>query len=95
MQISLPVFLFNVLINFTGILLCVAGSLALYDSSSDVIDITPSNFDKLVTNSDEVWIVEFYAPWCGHCKNLVPEYKKAAKALKVRVLYPKLLLLSY
>lgn len=61
----------------------MAGSYALYDSSSAVVDLTPSNFDKLVTNSDDVWIVEFYAPWCGHCKNLVPEYQKAAKALKV------------
>lgn len=69
--------------SFSGLLFCITGSLALYDSSSDVIDLTPSNFDKLVTKSDEVWIVEFYAPWCGHCKNLVPEYKKAAKALKV------------
>ena len=40
-----------------------------------------TNFCK-VTNGEGVWIVEFYAPWCGHCKNLVPEYKKAAKALK-------------
>jgi protein disulfide-isomerase A6 len=56
---------------------------ALYPSSSDVIELTPSNFNKLVINSDEVWVVEFYAPWCGHCKSLVPEYTKAASALKV------------
>ncbi|XP_041975456.1 protein disulfide-isomerase A6 homolog [Aricia agestis] len=65
-----------------GVILCFTGSYALYDSSSDVVELTPSNFERLVTNSDEVWIVEFFAPWCGHCKNLVPEYKKAARALK-------------
>lgn len=56
--------------------------LALYPSSGNVVELTPSNFDKLVIKGDEVWVVEFFAPWCGHCKNLVPEYTKAANALK-------------
>ncbi|XP_036329033.1 protein disulfide-isomerase A6 homolog [Rhagoletis pomonella] len=55
---------------------------ALYSPSDDVVELTPSNFDRLVIQDDAIWVVEFFAPWCGHCKSLVPEYKKAAKALK-------------
>jgi protein disulfide-isomerase A6 len=55
---------------------------ALYPSSSEVVDLNPANFDRLVMQSDAVWIVEFYAPWCGHCQQFVPEYSKAATALK-------------
>lgn len=55
---------------------------ALYDKSDAVIELTPANFESRVTDSDDIWIVEFFAPWCGHCKSLVPEYKKAATALK-------------
>lgn len=54
----------------------------MYSKKDDVVELTEANFQSQVINSDDIWIVEFYAPWCGHCKNLVPEYKKAASALK-------------
>ncbi|KAF9542302.1 protein disulfide isomerase (PDI) protein [Mortierella hygrophila] len=54
----------------------------LYSSKDNVIDVTPKNFQAEVMDSNHVVMVEFYAPWCGHCKNLVPQYKAAAKNLK-------------
>ncbi|KYN37122.1 Protein disulfide-isomerase A6 [Trachymyrmex septentrionalis] len=65
-----------------GILLLVAGANCMYASNSAVVDLRPNNFDNLVLNSDHIWVVEFYAPWCGHCQQLTPEYDKAATALK-------------
>lgn len=59
---------------------CASG---MYTKSSGVVELTDNNFDNRVKDSDGVWIVEFYAPWCGHCQNLAPEYQKAAQALKV------------
>ncbi|NP_001007974.1 protein disulfide-isomerase A6 precursor [Xenopus tropicalis] len=55
---------------------------AMYSPSDDVIELTPSNFNKEVIQSDSLWLVEFYAPWCGHCQRLTPDWKKAATALK-------------
>lgn len=66
------------------LLFFVSLAFALYDASDDVVVLTSSNFKNQVLqgNSNLPWLVEFYAPWCGHCKSLQPEYKKLAKKLK-------------
>jgi len=51
-------------------------------AGKDVVKLTADNFDAEILQTEDLVLVEVYAPWCGHCKNLAPEWAKAATALK-------------
>lgn len=55
----------------------------------DVAVLDPSNFDTFI-QAQKFTLIEFYAPWCGHCKSLAPEW--AAAAGKTRKLFPATIL---
>merc|ERR1711998_566916 len=63
----------RILIVFCAVIaLCSAEDAA----QSNVIDLTMDNFVEVVTDSKKHVLVEFFAPWCGHCKEFAPVYEK-------------------
>uniref|UniRef100_A0A2K6L8C7 DnaJ homolog subfamily C member 10 n=1 Tax=Rhinopithecus bieti TaxID=61621 RepID=A0A2K6L8C7_RHIBE len=48
-----------------------------------VVSLTPTTFNELVTQRkhNEVWMVDFYSPWCHPCQVLMPEWKRMARTL--------------
>merc|ERR1719327_1089458 len=66
------------------LLALAAAGQPLYDfSSSPVIQLTEANYEsEMVADNTALWVVEYYADWCGHCKAFAKDYEKAAANLQ-------------
>ena len=57
-----------------------------YMVDDDVIELTGNDFNEKTLIKSEFKnrssLIKFYAPWCGHCKKMVPDLKFLAKGLK-------------
>lgn len=53
------------------------------------LELTDSNFNELILNSDKLTVVDFWAPWCGPCKVLGPVIDELATEYDSKVVIGK------
>lgn len=65
-------------------------STAAGSSQAHPVRLTDGNFESEVLNSSGPVLVDFWAPWCGHCRNLEPVLDQLAGEFGGRIKIAKL-----
>lgn len=74
-----------VLVTALALALCGSGVAArfrdntpLFENSFQVRTLDGAGFAEMLNNTHEVWLVDFYSPWCPHCRDFAPAWEKVA-----------------
>lgn len=76
---------FALLTGFTLLVSCFVLTSAfrsLYSFDDPISQLWTNNFTQVVHGSSRLWIVMFYASWCGHCQHAAPVYSNFSRQIK-------------
>jgi len=60
----------------------VSAQTTLFSFDEPIAQLSTTNFSSVISNSPKLWVVEFYAAWCGYCKRMAPQFSAAARSVQ-------------
>ncbi|VDO71546.1 unnamed protein product [Heligmosomoides polygyrus] len=54
----------------------------IYDDDAEIVTLNRADFQRLVTQTGEMWFINFYSTYCSHCHQLAPTWRKFARAME-------------